>query len=419
MSIIAILIAAAVSAGISYGLHIIGKSDNSMDKVRRYADKRMAEFEEFFKRRVEQLRDAKTEFDTMQDRAAATVKRLDSQLTEFDTKSANLENDSTAVKNIEDKINSYGKILNELIDMTASVEENLDLLKKESVIIDKISECLNAQKSNMDGLEKRIPQISQEFSQKNGEQLKAIGTRLLSEYDGRGDKLRQEISTMEENAKNSLEAFKREIAGVYSSAAEKAEKLEDEAFKHLSEQAQNRTDSYIKEISDGINGLEKHLEIKIEETTKLIEERVSNVLSDAENRTSEFDKKYGKVYAELDTKFKQRAAGIDAEIAAKSSELANNYNKSASSIIANIKQNLSELDAKCKNHVDDFAAKYDAKIAALQDKYNKALEAAGNKSDSRVVELQNKIADAEKKSAREFEAVSLKHSQQTALLKQK
>ena len=100
MSIIAILIAAAVSAGISYGLHIIGKSDNSMDKVRRYADKRMAEFEEFFKRRVEQLRDAKTEFDTMQDRAAATVKRLDSQLTEFDTKSANLENDSTAVKNI-------------------------------------------------------------------------------------------------------------------------------------------------------------------------------------------------------------------------------------------------------------------------------------------------------------------------------
>ncbi|MFC2330023.1 MAG: SpiroCoCo family coiled-coil protein, partial [Treponema sp.] len=126
MFIITILVAVAASAGISYGLHIIGKNDNSMDKVRRYADKRMTEFEEFFKHRVEQLRDAKTEFDTMQDRAAATVKRLDSQLTEFDTKSANLENDSAAVKSIEDKINSYGKILNELIDMTASVEENLD-----------------------------------------------------------------------------------------------------------------------------------------------------------------------------------------------------------------------------------------------------------------------------------------------------
>ena len=48
MSIITIIISAAIAAGISYLLHILDKDNNSMEKVKRYADKRLAEFNQYF-----------------------------------------------------------------------------------------------------------------------------------------------------------------------------------------------------------------------------------------------------------------------------------------------------------------------------------------------------------------------------------
>ena len=78
--------------------------------------------------------------------------------------------------------------------MTASVEENLEKVKKESVIIDRLNSKVSEQQNKVETIEKRIPIISQEFAQKNGEQLKAVGNRLLSEYDERGQKIKSEFA---------------------------------------------------------------------------------------------------------------------------------------------------------------------------------------------------------------------------------
>ena len=48
MSIITILISAAIAAGISYLLHFLDKDNKSMEKVKRYADNRLAEFSKYF-----------------------------------------------------------------------------------------------------------------------------------------------------------------------------------------------------------------------------------------------------------------------------------------------------------------------------------------------------------------------------------
>ena len=48
MSIITIIISAAIAAGISYLLHVLDKDNNSMEKVKRYADKRLTEFNQYF-----------------------------------------------------------------------------------------------------------------------------------------------------------------------------------------------------------------------------------------------------------------------------------------------------------------------------------------------------------------------------------
>ncbi|MCR5401993.1 MAG: hypothetical protein K6E78_10430, partial [Treponema sp.] len=83
MSVITIIIAAAISAGISYALHIIDKDKNSMEKVRKYADKRQADFEVYFKEREKELGAAKADVASEQMKAVAAVKRLEQQISEF------------------------------------------------------------------------------------------------------------------------------------------------------------------------------------------------------------------------------------------------------------------------------------------------------------------------------------------------
>ena len=55
--------------------------------------------------------------------------------------------------------------------MTGQVEENLLRIQKESGIVNKLNDRLNKQQETVDNIDKKIPQISQHFSQENAEQL--------------------------------------------------------------------------------------------------------------------------------------------------------------------------------------------------------------------------------------------------------
>ena len=286
MSVITIIIAAAVAAGISYALHIFDKESNSMEKVRKYADKRQSDFDAYFQAQEKKLSAAQTEIDSQQMRAVAAVKRLEQQISDFQKMTDNLKSDSEAVHKIEERISAYDSLLKELLQMTASVEENLEKVKKESVIIDRLNSKVSEQQNKVETIEKRIPVISQEFAQKNGEQLKAVGNRLLSEYDERGQKIKSEFAKVEENAKEALLSFQNEISGVYEIAAKKAQSLEDAAFEHLSRQAQTRSDAYIKQLEQAHSDLEKQLAEKVASVTSSLGGRLSSVTGEMEEKLS-------------------------------------------------------------------------------------------------------------------------------------
>ena len=131
MPVITILIAAAIAAGVSYALHFFTEDTNRKESVKKYADKRQAEIAAFINEQVKHLSDNTASLETKQMQAAAAIKRLDSQIKEFESIARNLKGDTDSVKNIEQKIKSYDEVLQELMEMTGKVEENLQLLKKE------------------------------------------------------------------------------------------------------------------------------------------------------------------------------------------------------------------------------------------------------------------------------------------------
>ena len=72
MSILAtILISATLSAVFCIIFKMMGKDNNSMEKVRRYADRRQSEFETYFAEKVKQLKLHSAELDGQQQQAVA------------------------------------------------------------------------------------------------------------------------------------------------------------------------------------------------------------------------------------------------------------------------------------------------------------------------------------------------------------
>ena len=110
--------------------------------------------------------------------------------------------------------------------MTEQVEENLERIHKESGIIDGLTKKLDKQQIAVEQIEKKIPEVSKEFSAHNAEQLKAIGTKLLDQYETYASKLAEEIKTAQNTAETTLVTIKQNIQAVYDQATEKAEKLE-------------------------------------------------------------------------------------------------------------------------------------------------------------------------------------------------
>ena len=161
--VISILIASVISLGISIYFHEMSKKNNAMEKVKHYADVRTKDMDESFKELEKRFNILIAEFDSRQTQANAAVKLLGKQQDEFNQKIKSLDTSIKSVQHIEDKINSYSSLLNDLDEMAGQVEENLLRIQKESTIVNKLNDRLDKQQQTVDNIDKKIPQISEHF----------------------------------------------------------------------------------------------------------------------------------------------------------------------------------------------------------------------------------------------------------------
>ena len=116
-----------------------------MEKIKRYAENRKAEFDKYFDERGKNLSQLSAELDTKNIAAKAAVKRLDQQYGEFMERADSLQEPLDAVNGIHEKIASYDKAISSLMEMTAAVEQNLERVKNEADVIDKFNGRLDRQ----------------------------------------------------------------------------------------------------------------------------------------------------------------------------------------------------------------------------------------------------------------------------------
>ncbi|MBQ1949008.1 MAG: hypothetical protein II367_02490, partial [Treponema sp.] len=88
-----LLLSAGIAAGISYFLHTLDRDNNSFEKVRRYADKRQGEFDAYFQQQEKKLSSSTANLETKFMQSTAAVKRLESQIEEFQKMTDGLSHD--------------------------------------------------------------------------------------------------------------------------------------------------------------------------------------------------------------------------------------------------------------------------------------------------------------------------------------
>lgn len=409
MTLIAILIAAVVSVGISILFHEMDKGNNSIEKVRRYADKRQSDLEEYYKSIKQNFHLMKTEFDTRQTQANAAVKLLTQQNEEFAEKAKNLDSSLNSVRHIEAQISGYSKILNDLNEMTKQVEENLIRIQNESGVLEKIDNRISNQEEKLDFIEKNIPKITDNFSKHNGEQLKAIGQTLLTEYKNRADAIEQEVSLAQTKAEKLLTQIRLDVQAVYDDATRRAESLEDVAFEHLSKQAQARSDKYLSEMKEQFESLES----KLNETAGCVEDKIGNRVAEIENKLIETENR-------LQEKFTADSESFENTVAEKFEQANQHVFESEEKLVANAKEKLDAATERFENHVKNLTESYSSKVTTLYDKYQKLLDSVSNKNEGIIAKITQKFdADyekIEKEYQQNFSKANQKYADQIAVI---
>lgn len=391
LNIITILIAALVAIAVSVVLKKFDKENNSMEKVRRYADKRLTEFDSYFKEQEKNLSNSRAELEGMRTQATAAIKRLENEKNEFMKEAGDFQKHKDIIASADQKIKEYDNSLSTLTEMTANVEENLNRLKKEFLVVGKLDDKINLQKKKIDEIESKIPIVTKEFSVKNSEQLKILGTKLLDEYDARTKKLEENISHSEKNAKDALQKLNQEISTVYNNAAQKAQTLEDVAFEKLNKQAEERSTVYVNSMKLKIDELQKQVLGKMQETENRVKDKTTQVESALNDHTNKLTQQYNEKYNQFVQKNNTQYKTLETEYNKKLQELNVSIKNTNNNVVANLKNSLTSLDEKYNQHIEKFRQEYDAKINSMHSKYENKLTSLDGINDKKISDLEEKF----------------------------
>ena len=116
-----IIVSVLISAVIAFIISQINKNQNAMNIVRQYADKRIKEFDQYFKKQYDNLELLNTDLVAKDSEAKAAVKRLDLQIERFDDVMNRLKEPIDQVNALTAQADSYDRSLQELMNMTAAM----------------------------------------------------------------------------------------------------------------------------------------------------------------------------------------------------------------------------------------------------------------------------------------------------------
>ena len=285
---IAHILTVAVCLAVVLVFRQLDKNNRSLEKVKKFTDKIIADLGEYLKNRETQVKNAGVELDVKQSQAVAAVKRLEQNIAVFENRSAEFTKQTAVISELQKRIASYEQVIKELFEMTGKVEENLEKIYKHSAYVDKASKLLDEHQNRLTAIEKRIPDLILDFEKQNN----AYMSRLGAEYTAALERRSADLQMLADSAVDKNQELLDEIKSVYeqslSLAAEKADSLEGEIFEKLKENVAHRSEEF-----------EQLLERSTQDLTDYIDREKEIIRSSLSNKIKDEQHSYDEMYEQF------------------------------------------------------------------------------------------------------------------------
>ena len=400
-----------MSAIVCIVIRAIDKNQNAKESVKKYADRRQKEFEEYFKKQTEDLKFLQSELESHDSQAVAAVKKLDSQKAEFDNMAEDLAGQVARVDEISGRIDSYDSAIQNLMEMTSAVEQNLQRIKDEADIIDKFNARLDEQKKKIISIDKQIPALVEKFSDSNEDSLKHLGENLLDEYESRARSISDSTSQALEENRVIMEKIASDIKATYESASERAQTLEDEAFAQLKDTVNTRNENLLLEIDTQTKQLQALIDGRIETAQESINEQTENFNASLDGQKKAFDREYeikvkeisdslnarmGEIHEEFAEKLEKleqfvvdRTNSLDNACNEKTNALAISFNENSASIASMFQEKAGDLESSFNEKLQNLILSFSQKTKDFEDEYNTRNDSLSSAFNAQAALLEN------------------------------
>ncbi len=345
----------------------LDKNNRSLEKVKRYADKVQGDLDGIVSQKAMELRDMSIEVDVHQKAAREVLKRIQGIEESLNTRAAQIEQ-------IGSRINDYDGALEELVQMTRRVEENISRIKDESEYVDKVGKRLTVSSQRMGDLEQSVNGLVQRFEEMNREKIEQMQDNVIATVQDRIEELSLQVAN--------------------------AEKQVDETVGELHEQGEEVS----RRLLDRVQTVQSKLDASVSgyaERIKSIEQEYAKRLDEAAARGERLETAaIQKLKEHIEAKMKAASQELSAEIASLRTET-----ETFEAGVAERMQSAEGDISAAEGQLSDRFQEIDRLLAERMQSVEGDLSAAEAQVAERVREIDRSLAELEKTATKQFGAV--------------
>ncbi|MFW5717166.1 MAG: SpiroCoCo family coiled-coil protein [Spirochaetota bacterium] len=229
----------------------LDRNNRSLEKVKKYADRVHDELEAHVQDKVVAIKDMGIELEVHQKAAKEVLKRVQAIESGLNSRAEEIERIGT-------RIGQYDAALDELVQMTARAQENIDRVREESSYVDTVGRRIKQSQERLSAVEKGLDEVGERFRSENEAHLRDVRADVLSEAAERVESIRDELGGFQERV-NQFEEFVRGAEErAESLAARSREELEEigHTVVHRAQEASIQSSEQLSEIREQLEVLE-------------------------------------------------------------------------------------------------------------------------------------------------------------------
>jgi chromosome segregation ATPase len=196
----------------------IDRNNRSLEKVKRFSDKMKDELAKSVEEKSAEMKNLAIELQVNMKAGKEVLKRI----REVED---GLNERAQGIGEIRKRIDGYDHAMEELVGMTARVEENLKRIQAESVFVDKVGRRISGASESLKKVEQEIGHVSEKFRQENGKALQSLREEIAKGTEQRIREMAASVQASEKKVKD---------FGVYVTRLEsRAEQMQSEVLEGL------------------------------------------------------------------------------------------------------------------------------------------------------------------------------------------